>query len=91
MAVNDVIDRTNEIIRLLERPTQTTWSSALRDSVDMLTANPQSKDALEFLYDACTKAKGLADVWVEGLTQDDWTKALYDLKHAIEAHRQAII
>jgi len=88
MAVMDIIERTNEIIRFLERPTRTAWSNALRDSIDILKIDPQSKDALEFLYDACTKAKGLADVWVAGLTEDNWTKALNELKYAIESHRK---
>jgi hypothetical protein len=89
MAVMDVIERTNDIIRFLERPTRTAWSNALRDSIDMLKIDPQSKDALQFLYDACTKAKGLTDIWVDGLTEDDWLHALNELKYAIKSHRES--
>jgi hypothetical protein len=91
VAVSNVIARTHEIVLLLERPKPTAWSNALRDNLDLLQVDPHSSDALSFLYDACTKAKGLADVWIEGHSQDSWARILNDLKQAIDDHRESSI
>ena len=85
--LDEIIQRTNEIVSVLERPERTGWSNSLRDSLEMLTENPHSTDALDFIHSACTSAKGLQDVWVQEISQDEWFALLTSLRDAVDQHR----
>ncbi|WP_145450085.1 hypothetical protein [Gimesia panareensis] len=89
MTINQVIDQTDKIIQLLEQGGHSgAWSKSLRHYASVLSKDPQSNEALEYLYSACTQPRGLLDVWVEGLTLDDWGEILTNLKTAIENSRR---
>ncbi|QDU14128.1 hypothetical protein CA11_19320 [Gimesia maris] len=80
---------TNKIIRLLENEGSSgEWPKSLRHNVNILERDPRSNEALEYLYSACTQPRGLLDIWVEGLTLDDWSEYLNNLKTAIDAQRK---
>lgn len=79
-----------DVIKVLEKPKRTGWSNSLRDSLDMLKDNPKDEDALDYLYSACTSPRGLQDVWVQDVSQDEWYALLSSLQDAVDEYRAAL-
>lgn len=84
MGYDKVIECTNKIIHELEKNSSRGFASALKDSVQMLKNDEDVEDALDFLLSSATSAKGLQDVYVDGIDAGDWNQLIFDLKHAIE-------
>lgn len=84
MSFEKIIEYTNKIINELEKKSSTGFANALKDSIQMLKDKDDIEDALDFLLSSATSAKGLQDVYVDGLNVGDWNQLIFDLKHAVE-------